>query len=61
MQKTTINWVEAIGGSQLGVFHPASRFQDFVKHLDFPAQSVPAQLFDGFGGGGDGEIGEETP
>src|SRR5215510_3332651 len=38
---------EALGGPEFRFLSFAARFQDLMKHLDFPPQSVPFELLDG--------------
>src|SRR6266852_9731316 len=52
---------QALRGSEPRFFGPATRFQNLMKHLDFPAQGVPAKLFNGSLVGLNRQVGDQLP
>lgn len=52
---------QALGRAQPRVLGAAACLQDVVKHLDFPAPSIPIQFLDGLLGAVHEQVGDQPP
>lgn len=52
---------ETLRGPEFGILGPTAGFQDFVKHLDFPARCILSKFLDGVLERSDRQIGDQLP